>query len=49
MFTTQTWLRHDWAAKRTNVEAKSTEFNIQSTAFLGAIAKDKGLFYWNTF
>ena len=32
-----------------SVEAKSTQFNIQSTAFLGAIAKDKGLFFWNTY
>ena len=32
-----------------NVEAKSTQFNIQSTAFLGAIAQDRGLFYWNTY
>jgi len=37
MFTVKTFMTLDWSPKNMNVTVKSSEFNTQSTAFLGAI------------
>ena len=39
----------DWSPKRMNVTVKSSEFNTQSTAFLGVIKEGEGMFYWKTY
>ena len=49
MFTVKTFLNTDWSPKRMNVTVKSSEFNTQSTAFLGAISEDKGLVLYRTY
>ena len=45
MFTVKTFMTTDWSPKRMNVTVKSSEFNTQSTAFLGVISDGKGMFY----
>ena len=45
MFTVQTIMKHDWSPKRMNVTVKASEFNTQSTAFLGVIREGHGMFY----
>ena len=49
MFTVKTFMTTDWSPKRMNVTVKSSEFNTQSTAFLGVIAEGKGMFYWKCY
>ena len=49
MYTVKTFMTHDWSPKRMNVTVKSSEFNTQSTAFLGVIASGKGMFYWKCY
>ena len=49
MFTVKTFMTTDWSPKKMNVTVKSSEFNTQSTAFLGVIAEGKGMFYWKCY
>ena len=49
MFTVKTFMQIDWSPKKMNVTVKSSEFNTQSTAFLGVIREGKGMFYWKTY
>ena len=49
MFTVKTFMNIDWSTKRQNVTIKSSEFNTQSTAFLGVIREGEGMMYWKTY
>jgi len=49
MFTVKTFMKNDWSPKRMNVTVKSSEFNTQSTAFLGVIREGHGMFYWKCY
>ena len=49
MFTVKTFMTTDWAPKKMNVTVKSSEFNTQSTAFLGAIREGHGMFYYKMY
>ena len=49
MFTVKTFMTTDWSPKRMNVTVKSSEFNTQSTAFLGVITDREGMFYYKTY
>ena len=48
MFTVKTFMTTDWSPQKMNVTVKSSEFNTQSTAFLGVIAEREGMFYWKS-
>ena len=39
----------EFAGKRWNIEVGMKDYNMQCTAFIGAIAKDRGLFLWETY
>ena len=49
MFTTRAYQRHEWSVKRSNVIVSGSEFNIAATAFVGAIALDKGIVHYELF
>ena len=49
MFTVKTFMTTDWSPKRMNVTVKTSEYNTQSTAFLGVILEGQGMCYWKTY
>ena len=48
MFTTRTYYKRDFAPKYQNVIFPASEFNIQSTAFLGAISMGERMSHYIT-
>ena len=49
MFTSKTYQLRDWSPRRMNVTFGQNYFNMKVTAFLGVIAKDKGIFHYRLF
>ena len=49
MFTVKTFMTLDWSPKLMNITVKSSDFNTQSTAFLGVIREGHGMFYWKCY
>ena len=48
MFTTRTYYKRDFAPKYQSVIFPASEFNIQSTAFLGVVSKGEKMFHFLT-
>ena len=49
MFTTKTFQTIDFAPKYQNIEIGSQNFGIKSTAFLGVVSQQKGIFLFRTY
>ena len=46
MFTTRTHPKVEYSCLRQNVEIHAPEWNIKSTAFVGVVGADKGIFHY---
>ena len=46
MFTCQTYRGREWSTRYTNITVAAAQFNIQSTAFLGCVSKDKAIYHY---
>ena len=49
VFSSKTFQGYDWQAPRTNLRLAQSEYNMECTAFLGAISKDKGIAYYKLY
>ena len=45
-FTCQTYRQREYSCRFQNIAVAATQFNIQSTAFLGCVSKDRAVYYY---
>ena len=46
MFSCQTYRKKEFSCRFQNIAVAATQFSIQSTAFLGCVARDKAVYYY---